>query len=220
MQQKERIGLKRLFTYDSPLMRVLTFVADIFLTNLVFLVCCIPVITIGPAQLGLYTAMRVLADPEDDSSCLKAFFRGLRNGFGTICAAWMVMLVFDTIAGYTFLMAYSYQESGLFIHWVFPLAALAVFLILHSLLPLFFSQFGCGFLHLLRNCWIVMISHPLRTILTASLTWAPLVLFLLVPGFFVRISPLFFTVYYSGSFFVAAVAMKKPFQALIDRVCQ
>jgi len=212
--------LKRLFTYDSPLMRVLAFVADLFLVNLMFLLCCIPVITIGPAQSGLYTAMRVLANPEDDTSCFKAFFRGLRNGFGTICAAWLLLLAFDALAGYTFLMAYSYQESGLFIHWTVPLIALTVFLLLHSLLPLFFSQFGCSFLHLLRNCWIVMISQPLQAILTAILTWAPVVLFLLVPDFFVRISPLFFTVYYSGSFFVAAIAMKKPFQALIDQFCQ
>lgn len=209
--------MKNLFSYDSIIMRVLGFVADLFILNLIFLVCCLPVITIGPAQAGLYTAMRGLSDPEDDSSCLKAFFRGFRNGFGNICIAWLLFLLLDAILIYTLLMTFSYADSGLFIHWAFPLVILILIMILHSLLPVFHAQFRCTFFRLIHNAWLLMISQPLRAILVGALTWAPAVLFFLAPVFWVKISPLFLTVYYSICCLIGVTAMRKPFKLLIDR---
>lgn len=209
--------MKNLFSYDSGLMRVLGFIADLFIVNLVFLLCCVPVITIGAAQAGLHTAMRVLANPEDDGSCLKAFFTGFRTGFWQITGGWLLFLVLDCILVYTLLMALSYADTGLFIHWGFPLAILVLILIFHSLLPLFHARFSCSMLQLIRNSWLLLISHPLQAILIGVLLWAPAALFFLHPSFWVRSSPLFLTVYYSIFSLASVTLMKKPFQLLINR---
>lgn len=208
--------MKNLFSYDSKLMRVLSFIADLFILNLVFLLCCLPVFTVGPAQAGLYTAVRILEDPEDDRSCLKAFFRGFCSGFGKISIAWLLFFILDAILVYTLLMAFTYADTGLFIHWAFPLVVLILILLFHSLLPVFHAQFSCTLFQLIRNSWLLLISQPLRAILIGALTWAPAVLFLLAPAFCVRISPLFLTVYYSLCALVGVAVMKKPFTLLID----
>ena len=210
--------MKNLFSYDSGLMRVLGFIADLFIVNLVFLLCCVPVITIGAAQAGLHTAMRVLADPEDDSSCMKAFFRGFKAGTLRICGAWIIFLLLDGILIYSFLMAFSYADTGLFVHWGFPLAILVLILIFHSLLPVSHARFECGFLQLIKNCWLLLIAQPLRAIPIGVLTWAPVLLFLLEPGFWVRLSPLFLTVYYSLCALASTVLMQKPFESLVDHL--
>ena len=67
-----------LFSYDSKLMQVLGFIADLFLCNVLYMLCCIPIVTIGPAQAGLHNAMRTLGDTEDDRSAVKQFFKGLK----------------------------------------------------------------------------------------------------------------------------------------------
>ena len=63
-----------IFDYNSKFNQLLMTVADIIILNVLYLVCCIPVFTIGAAQAGLFTGIRVLLDKEDDSSCAKAFF--------------------------------------------------------------------------------------------------------------------------------------------------
>ena len=44
-----------LFSYDSKLMQTLTFVGDLIILNLLYLLCCVPVFTIGAAQAVLET---------------------------------------------------------------------------------------------------------------------------------------------------------------------
>ena len=55
-----------LFSYDSKPMQLLGFLGDLILLNILYLVCCIPLFTIGAAQAGLFTACKVLLDKEDD----------------------------------------------------------------------------------------------------------------------------------------------------------
>ena len=43
-----------LFSYDSKLMQTLTFVADLILLNILYLLCCVPMFTIGAAQGALW----------------------------------------------------------------------------------------------------------------------------------------------------------------------
>ena len=41
-----------LFSYDSKLMQILNFIGDLIILNVLYLVCCLPVVTIGAAQIG------------------------------------------------------------------------------------------------------------------------------------------------------------------------
>ena len=208
--------MKGLFSYDSPLGQVLNFIGDLFLVNVVFLICCIPVITIGPAQSGLYNAMRVLQDRGDDSSPIKAYFRGFKNGFFSISITWTLFLVFDLILFYTTAVCFDYADTGVFIHWGVPFAGLVLSLILHAGLPAFHSRFQCTTGQLIRNTFLMLISHPICSVAVATLTCAPVVLFFLDTNLFLNITPLFITVYYSIAFMVGIMLMKKPHKQLID----
>ena len=73
-----------IFSYESKLVQMLLKLADMMIMNILYVLCCLPVFTIGAAQAGLHTGIRQLRDPADDSSCTKAFFRGFANGFGKI----------------------------------------------------------------------------------------------------------------------------------------
>lgn len=208
--------MKGIFDYDSPLMQVLGFIADLFILNLVFLACCLPIVTIGAAQSGLFNAMRVLQDREDDSSVLKAFFRGFKNGFFRITPVWIVFLVLDVIMVYTVLMTLTWAAEGIYIHWAFPTIILALLLLLQSVVPAFHARFSCSPVQLVRNSMLMVGFHPLRSLGLAVLLWAPAAVALFKPVLFVQITPLFFTVYYSTVYLMGALFMKKPFDQLIE----
>ena len=83
--------MSNIFSYDSAPMQVLMRLGDLILLNIVYTLCCIPVVTIGAAQAGLYTACRVMQNKEDDTSVISAFFRGFRTGFGSVTIAWGIV---------------------------------------------------------------------------------------------------------------------------------
>lgn len=210
--------MRNIFSYDSRLTQLLGYVADLFITNVVFIICCLPVITIGPAQAGLFTAMNVLRDPLEDSSCIRAFFRGFKSGFGKISLVGTFFLLLEAVLLYTVLMASSYQEDGTMIHWAFPGVILVVCMLLHGLLPIFHARFNCGPVQLVRNGLVLLVMYPLRSVLISALVWAPLVLFLLAVNVFANLGALFITVYYSVAYLLAAYMLKKPFGKLMEAV--
>ena len=212
--------MRNLFSYDSKLTNVLTYIGDLFILNVIYLICCIPIFTIGPAQAGLYTATRLMLNPEDDNSVIKAFFKGFANGFGKISLVGTFFLLLDIVLLYTMWMAWDFADTGMYIHWAFPAVFLILCLLVHSLLPAFHSQFSCTPIQLFRNCILLLITHPLRSLGVAALTWAPAALFFLKPNLFLDLGALFITVYFSVALLFGVCLLQKPFKLLIDDIAQ
>ncbi len=68
--------MKNLFSYDSKFMIMLGVIADTMILNVLFILFCLPVITIGPAAVGLFTACRAM---EEDKPCFRTFFHGIET---------------------------------------------------------------------------------------------------------------------------------------------
>lgn len=205
--------MKNIFSMDSKLMEVLGFIADLLLLNILFLLCCLPVVTIGAAQAGLYNATRVLQDQEDDSSVFKAFFRGFSSGFLKVTGLHIIMLALEAILLFT---AYSSMKYEGFISYWVPVIMLIPCLILHAVITVFHSRFSCSFSQLFRNAFLVMLLRPIRSLGVALLTWFPLGLFAWSPYTFLDLIPLFLVAYYSVALMFGILIMQKPFQMLID----
>ena len=63
-----------IFNYESKFMQLMLLVADYMILNFVYIICCLPVVTIGAAQAGLYAGMKALLNKEDDTPALRQFF--------------------------------------------------------------------------------------------------------------------------------------------------
>lgn len=97
-------GVSGVFAADSPLLRVLTRVADLMILNLLFLVTSLPVVTLGASLTALSgTAMRLARGMSESTSgdYLRAWRSNLRQGtvlgliiggLGLVLAAWWVVL--------------------------------------------------------------------------------------------------------------------------------
>ena len=209
-----------LFSYESKPMQILMRIGDLMILNAVFLLCCIPVVTIGAAQAGLYNAAKVLQDKEDDSSPLKAFFKGFTNGFFTITLAWGLLTVLLVAVVLLSMTAYTMGAP------VWPLAIAVVIVVLfQSLVAAFHSRFTCTPWQLIRNVWFLTFAHPLRSIGVALIVNLPLLalidalfgIFKIVEIYtFMAIAPIWLTLAFSTLFNFAYQLLKKPFKTLID----
>lgn len=201
-----------LFSYESKPMQALSFLGDVILLNILFLVSCIPLFTIGAAQASMYSACKVLLDKEDDSSPYRAYVKCFFNGFGTVTLAWLVMTVALALIIWAAVSAWKLGSYA----WLVCISVgfVAVF---RALVPAFHSRFGCKWWQLIRNTWFLLFAHPLRSIFCTALNWVPAVCFFFLRTYtFMAMMPVWGLLYFGTAFCFASAALKKPFKTLTD----
>ena len=76
--------MSRIFDMDSPLMRILNKFADLMWLNILTLICCIPIVTIGPAlSAAHYVELKMYRNEEGyiTRDFFKAFKVNFKQGF-------------------------------------------------------------------------------------------------------------------------------------------
>lgn len=83
--------MSRFFDMESPLFRGLSKLADIMILNVIFLVCCIPVVTIGASVTAMsYVTLKMKDDEE--GYIARSFFRSFKLNFKQSTIIWLLML--------------------------------------------------------------------------------------------------------------------------------
>lgn len=83
--------MNSLFHYDGYLNRILTKLMYIAALNLLFIICSIPVITVGASCTAMYTVLfRFVRNDEPD--ILKTFFKAFRENLKKAFCIWAAML--------------------------------------------------------------------------------------------------------------------------------
>ena len=69
-----------LFNLDNPIWRFMGKLVDVFILTLLWAVCCIPIITIGPASTAVYyVTLKLVRDEE--SYTVRSFFKSFKENF-------------------------------------------------------------------------------------------------------------------------------------------
>lgn len=88
----------RLFDLDSPLMRFLEKVADLMWLNILTMVCCIPLFTIGASLTALhYMALKIVR--EEECYITRGFFKSFRENFRQSTVIWLILVVVFAVLG-------------------------------------------------------------------------------------------------------------------------
>ncbi len=209
--------MREIFNYDSKIMQTLMKLADMLILNVLYLICCLPIVTIGAAQAGMFSAMRQLTNKEDDNSPIKAFFKGFFNGFWKVTAVHTVFLVVLAIVVWilsaTLVIA---AAGGSRIPVWMCLAVLAVIAIFHSMLGPFHASFDCTTLQLAKNTYFVTMAYPLCAIAVGALVWLPAVVMVLDVYIFMRVFPVWSALYYSVAYLFSYSILKLAIAQLKD----
>lgn len=201
--------MKNLFSYDNKVMQVLMTVGDLVVLNVLFVLFSLPIVTMGAAQAGLFTAVRVITDKEDDSSPVKAFFRGFKTGFLKITLVW-IFFMFLIVAS---LWAFFGAQGAIKIVALIGFCIVAIF---EMLVMMFHARFDCTPLQLFRNATLLFLAHPLRVIPAAFLSWLTVFLMLYDPYSFMALGVIILTLFISVTHLISYALLHKPFQELVQ----
>ena len=104
--------MKSFLNYDGPFFQFLCRVADMIIVNVLFLVCSLPVVTIG-ASLAAMTKVSQNAALDAPAGVVETFFRAFRDDFKQATAAWLIILVFSASLVCDRLLIDAYLTGGL-----------------------------------------------------------------------------------------------------------
>lgn len=113
--------MRGFFNMDGPVWQALGRLADLVILNLLFVISCIPVVTIGAAATALYSVtLKMVRDEE--SYILKGYWKSFKENFKQSTIMWLVMLVIGIVLYVDFQVVGSMTASASKIYLVLLLA--------------------------------------------------------------------------------------------------
>ena len=85
--------MDRIFNMDNKFFTFMGRVADLIILNLLFILCCIPIFTIGTSITAMYYVTLKMARNEE-SYIVRGFFKSFKENFKQGTVIWLVILLF------------------------------------------------------------------------------------------------------------------------------
>ncbi|HIZ07442.1 MAG TPA: DUF624 domain-containing protein [Candidatus Eubacterium avistercoris] len=162
-----------LFNEDNIVNIALNKVGDIIVCNLLFVLCSIPLVTIGPSMTALYHCM-LRSVKGNLNGAAKTFFRSFKENFFQSLAAWLLFLflLFILLLNIRFL---SSQNTGVSQPLLYLSEGAAVLLVIGGLyiFPVI-AAFSNTLKNLVKNSYIFAFMHFPSTLLLAVITILPM----------------------------------------------
>lgn len=91
----------KLFNLDSPLMTALNKICDLIWLNVLALVCCIPIFTIGASMTAMHYVVLKMARGQE-GYITKDFFKSFKVNFKQATIIWLIILALIVVLGLDF----------------------------------------------------------------------------------------------------------------------
>ena len=170
-----------LFNMDNAFFRFMGKLFDVVALNLVFIIVCIPIVTIGPAISALYYAS-VKSIRRDRSYPIKEFFKAFKRDFKQSFIVGLILVLAAAIIYVDIRFVVDYIKNDFTaMRYVYLVIGLVISLISVYIFPLI-SRFSLKISGLFRLSFYLAIRHLLTTIVSIILLFGGFVLVYISAG--------------------------------------
>lgn len=203
----------RFFQLDSPLMNFLNKVADLMWLNILTMVCCIPLVTVGASLTALhYMALKIVRNEE--CYITRGYFKSFKENFKQATVIWLILLLVTGILAGDFYIIYKAEiEFNTVIKVIILAAAILVLFTATFVFPVL-AKFDNTVKRTIKNAFVMSILQFPKTILMIVMSVVPIVVAVLS----YKAWPIVFLFCYSVPALVSAMLYNKFFQKLEDQI--
>ncbi len=194
-----------IFNYDNPVWRFVGKLGDLILLNILWIICSIPIFTIGASTTAVYyVTLKLVRD--DDGYTIKSFFRSFKENFKQATALWLMFLVTGLVLLFDLRFAFRVLNGSSMMRTVFTAAIGAL-----TLIWLFMFTYAFP----LQSRFYNPVKRTLFNALFMSIRHFPYTLgMLLIDGALLIIS--YFSLFLAPQFSVLALMFGFPMLAFIN----
>ena len=167
------------FTPDSKFMHFCSRLVELTCINILWMLCCLPVFTIGASTTAMITAL--YAYRADEPCGVRVFFRAFRQSFGKATALWLLMLLLAVTLGLDYYLVANMEFAG-------RMAVIAVIFFLAFALVFFggmifplVSQFPGTIKEMTINAVLLSLANLPKMLLVTAMNLLPLLLAVVLP---------------------------------------
>ncbi len=198
--------------FDNPIFAFLTRLCDIFILNILWVICSIPIVTIGAATTALYYSL-IKINRERDSSISEMFFYSFKQNLKQACIMTMIFILGGLVLYVDIQICEIIDNAfGIIIKAVIIALLICWEMIISYAFPLL-AQFDNTIKNTIKNAFIISISNMGKTLIVVILNTVPIILYCVFPYFFAVSLPFWLL----GGIALIAVINTKMFVEIFDK---
>ena len=179
--------------------------------NLAFLICCLPVVTIGPAVCGMYAALRYVVRGD---GWFTGFVAGIKKNFirNALVGSVLLIMIVDMAINFNHALGFYLESSDYTMLIIYSVGLLPLLMVFSALWPLnVFIPYESGS-DWLKDCFKLLVKAPIQLILVSALMLLPVALVLYIPDIGFMMLIVFLGIYYALIGFASILLLKKPLE--------
>lgn len=203
--------MNKLFDLDSPIMQFLSRMADLVVLSFLWFVCCLPIITIGPATAAMYYVTLKLTRKEE-VQITQCFFQGFKSNFKQGVIMNLIFIVVGVILAWDYLIMLSVEGTyGLICCTSFLVMEIWMLCIMFYAYPLQ-AQFYNTIRRTLMNAAILSMRKFLSTVMFFALNMLPVIVAFISLPVFVKLAPVWVLLTPGLSAYLCSMRLNKLFE--------
>lgn len=164
--------MKSLFSLDSPFFKWLNILTDLFVLNILWILCSIPIVTIGASTSAMYNVTIKMVKNED-AGIAKTFFKAFRNDFRQATIRLLILAAAALVLLGDYIIVRSNGGPALYVVLTF---GIVLWLFVESYTFPLTAYFDNTHKNTFKNAFFLSIIHFPRTILIVVLKLSPVLI--------------------------------------------
>lgn len=166
------------FSIDGGVARFLTRLGDLFVLNILTLVCSIPIFTIGAAMTALYTLTLRLARGEE-GSLAAGYFKAFRDNFKQASVVWLIGGVAILFMSFDIWLLQNLEGTFGQVYRILLFVLIMLFVLELVYIFALFARFDNTIENTLKNAVVLSIGKILPAVLILIVTLLPILVLLI-----------------------------------------
>ncbi len=206
----------KLLDPDSPIMSFLARVADLVILNVLWLLCCLPVVTAGASTTAMYHVVRHLQE-ESISSVTRDFFRSFKSDFRQATPVYLLLLIptAEVVMNAWILSAQSSDVVPVYVRAIWMVSALILTFVVSFVYPVM-AYFDDTVWKTLRTAAVLAVAKLPRTVLISAINLLPIIMLFVSLPFFLRSSIFWLLIGGSLTAYLNMLILRPVFKKIID----
>ncbi|MDO5423435.1 MAG: DUF624 domain-containing protein [Eubacteriales bacterium] len=171
--------MDRIFNMDNKFFTFMGRVADLMILNVLFIICCIPIVTIGASVTAMYyVTLKIIRN--EDSYIARSFFKSFKENFKQSTIVWLIFLAGGILLVLDFMIMRQVEGSfSTVVTYGLGIITLVYAMVLLYVFPVI-SRFYNTTKNILRNALLMSIRHLPSTLAMLAITVIPVLLTLFI----------------------------------------
>lgn len=207
----------KIFDYENEFFQNLSKISDLIILNLIFIISCIPIVTIGASLTSAYYVSMKLVRGDNDG-IIKTYIEKFKREFKMSTIIWSIILLLALVIGIDFYVIDNISNLAMvnLFSLLLTIGGIILLFIFVYVFP-FISKFENSIKNTVINSFLISIQNLPYTLIMSLVTTIPILSILLLSNYWGQIIFLNTVITFSIVFYINSSILNKIFNKYIEK---